>query len=77
MQSIPFIRDAMPKPASEQSAQGQDIERPFGERFGPDDAMYVTDYGVARANVVEAGLGDLLFKFVPQSGAIWKVTKVQ
>jgi glucose/arabinose dehydrogenase len=76
-QSIPFIRNEKPGPASAQNAKGKGIERPFGVRFGPDGAMYITDFGSAKINPTAAGPGDFPYEFPPKTGAIWKVTKVQ
>jgi glucose/arabinose dehydrogenase len=74
---IPFVRNAKRGPASAQDALGKGIERPFGVRFGPDGAMYITDYGAARVNRARTAQGQVPYEFPPQTGAIWKVTKVQ
>lgn len=76
-ESIPFVRNEKRGPASAQDAAGKGIERPFGVRFGPDGAMYITDYGIARVNSVAAAKGDFPYEFPPETGVIWKVTKVQ
>lgn len=75
-ETIPFVRNVKRGPASAQDALGKGIERPFGVRFGPDGAMYITDYGVVRVNPVAAGKGDFPYEFPPQTGVIWKVTKI-
>ena len=74
---IPFLRNAKRGPASAQEAAGQGLERPFGVRFGPDGAMYISDYGVARVNPARAAQGQVPYEFPPQTGAVWKVTRVQ
>jgi len=72
----PFLRNVEPGPASAQGAAGQGIERPFDVRFGPDDAMYVVDFGIARVNPARAAEGQVPYEFAPQTGVVWKVTRV-
>jgi glucose/arabinose dehydrogenase len=62
-----FITNKIPGMASTHSAGG--LEHPSSVTFGPDGAMYITDWDVARVSV--NGL-----KLQPNSGVIWKVTKV-
>jgi glucose/arabinose dehydrogenase len=61
-----FISNKQPGQASRNSAGG--LEHPSDVTFGPDGAMYITDWGVA--NVSVEGL-----KLEADSGVIWKVTK--
>ena len=75
--AVPFVRNARPGPASAQGAMGQGLERPFGVRFGPDGALYIVDYGVARINPALAAQGKPPYEFPPATGAIWKVTRTQ
>ena len=70
----PFVSNAQPGPASEQDAQGEGIERPFDVKFGPDGAMYVVDYGVARVNQARAAEGQVPYEFPTETGAIWRIT---
>jgi glucose/arabinose dehydrogenase len=70
----PFVRNAKPGPASAQEAMGQGIERPFDVKFGPDGAMYIVDYGVARINLARIAEGHLPYEFLPGTGVVWKVT---
>jgi len=70
----PFVFNAQPGPASEQDALGEGIERPFDVKFGPDGAMYVVDYGVARVNQARIEQGQVPYEFPPQTGAIWRIT---
>ncbi len=51
------------------------IERPFDVKFGPDGAMYIVDYGVARINLARIAEGHLPYEFVPDTGVVWKVTQ--
>jgi hypothetical protein len=46
-------------------------------RFGPDGAMYITDFGAVKINPTAAGSGDFPYEFPPKTGSIWKVTKMQ
>jgi len=69
---MPFAQNAMPGPASLQMAMGMGLERPFDVKFGPDGAMYITDYGVVRIN--PASEGDP-YEFPPETGVIWRVTR--
>ena len=71
----PFIQNAKPGPASEQEAMGMGIERPFDVKFGPDDAMYIVDYGVHIINMARIADDRLPFEWPPETGAIWKVTR--
>ncbi|MDQ3687288.1 MAG: sugar dehydrogenase, partial [Acidobacteriota bacterium] len=72
-QVVPFVRNQMRGPASAQGAQGQGVERPYDVKFGPDGAMYIVDYGIARVNPAREGQ----YEFPPFTGAIWKVTRTQ
>ncbi len=60
--------------ASEQGARGRALERPFDVKFGPDGAMYIVDYGVARVNLARIRDGQAPHEFPPRTGAIWRVT---
>ncbi len=71
----PFLRNARPGPASAQGAIGMGIERPHDVKFGPDGAMYVVDFGVARVNPARVATGQVPYEFPPSTGAIWKVTR--
>lgn len=48
--------------------QGRGLERPFDAAFGPDGAMYITDF-----SLVEVTPGS--YVWTPRTGAIWKVTR--
>jgi hypothetical protein len=71
---VPFIHNAKPGPASEQGAKGAGLERPFDVKFGPDGAMYIVDYGIARINMARQEEGQVPYEFPPETGIIWKVT---
>ena len=73
--AIPFVRNRQRGPASEQGATGQGIERPYGLRFGPDGAMYIVDYGIARVNPARAAQGQVPYEFPPFTGAVWRVSR--
>ncbi len=47
------------------------LERPFYVRFGPDAALYIVGFGVARINPASPGTP---YEF-PPSTVIWKVTR--
>jgi len=61
-----FITNKEPGQASRHSAGG--LEHPSDVTFGPDGAMYITDWGLARVSA--EGL-----KLEANSGVIWKVTR--
>ena len=61
-----FITNKLPGQASRRSTGG--LEHPSDVMFGPDGAMYITDWGVARISV--EGL-----KLEANSGVVWKVTR--
>lgn len=54
------------------SASGSDgLERPFDVKFGPDDAMYIVDYGVVEIDMAQIPPYDKKMG----TGTIWKVSK--
>lgn len=61
-----FIENETPGQASRHSAGG--LEHPSDVTFGPDGAMYITDWSIAR--VSEVGL-----VLEPNSGVVWKVVR--
>jgi glucose/arabinose dehydrogenase len=61
-----FMSNKIAGEASKHNAGG--FEHPSDVTFGPDGAMYITDWGVARISV--EGL-----KLEPSSGVVWKVTR--
>jgi glucose/arabinose dehydrogenase len=63
-----FVANPRPGPASNQGAKGRGLERPFDVAFGPDGAMYITDFGL-----VEVTPGGYIW--TPRTGRIWKVTR--
>jgi hypothetical protein len=67
-----FLRNAKPGPASAQGAAGMGLERPYDVKFGPDGAMDIVDYGVARINPSSPGTP---YEFPPKTGIIWKVSR--
>jgi glucose/arabinose dehydrogenase len=71
----PFIHNAQPGPASEQGALGLGLERPYDVKFGPDDAMYIVDYGQHLIVLRHIEHGHFPFEWPERTGAIWKVTK--
>jgi glucose/arabinose dehydrogenase len=60
-----FVRNDVPGEASKHGLGG--LEHPSDVTFGPDGAMYVADWGVARIST--DGL-----KLEPGSGVVWRVT---
>jgi glucose/arabinose dehydrogenase len=63
-----FVGNPRPGPASKQGAKGRGLERPFDVAFGPDGAMYITDFGL-----VEVTPGGYIW--TPETGRIWKVSR--
>ena len=64
----PFLVNKSGKPAS--ASKGGGLERPVQLEWGPDGALYVVDFGV-----IEFHKGGMTAH--PNTGVIWKVTKVQ
>ena len=67
----PFVGNAAPGPASKQNAAGNGLERPFDVKFGPDGALYISDYGVVNVNPEQMPP----YQQMPGTGAVWKVTR--
>lgn len=59
-------------PASFLGMKGKGLERPFDVKFGPDGAMYIVDYGVVTIDLSKSPP----VVYDENSGAIWKITKV-
>ncbi len=72
--AVPFVRNVKLGPASGQGAAGRGIERPLDVKFGPDGAMYIVDFGVARVNFARIKAGQVPYEFPPGTGAVWRVT---
>jgi glucose/arabinose dehydrogenase len=73
-QVMPFAMNRLPGAASAQGAMGEGLERPFDIEFGPDGALYVSDYGVARVDLDKIRAEQPPYVFPPATGAIWKIT---
>ena len=73
--AVPFVRNLSRGPASAQGAEGLGIERPYDVQFGPDGAMYIVDYGIARVNRGREAEGQVPYEFPPGTAAIWRVTR--
>ncbi len=71
---MPFAMNQLPGSASAQGAMGEGLERPFDIDFGPDGALYLTDYGVARVNLDKMRAEQPPYDFPPATGTIWKIT---
>lgn len=67
----PFVSNAAPGPASRQNAAGNGLERPFDVKFGPDGAMYISDYGVVNVNPEQMPP----YQQMAETGAIWRVSR--
>jgi glucose/arabinose dehydrogenase len=61
-----FAVNRVPGPASLNGLTG--FEHPSCARFGPDGALYLTDFGVMRA-------GPKGMELVPQTGALWRISR--
>lgn len=70
-QLMSFASNPEGRPASFDGMQGIGLERPFDVKFGPDDAMYIVDYGVVTIDLMQVPP----YVYNPNSGTIWKVTK--
>ncbi len=66
-----FVANAGGGPASASGNQGEGIERPFDVKFGPDDAMYIVDYGVVNIDMSKKPP----YAYEAGTGTIWKVSK--
>jgi glucose/arabinose dehydrogenase len=64
VQIIPFVENRTAGAASLAKSGG--LNHPVDVRFGPDGAMYITDFGVVDTQA---------FRTVPNTGVIWKVTR--
>ncbi|MBZ9731615.1 hypothetical protein LB467_18160 [Salegentibacter sp. JZCK2] len=60
-------------PASFLGMKGKGLERPFDVKFGPDGAMYIVDYGVVTIDLSKSPP----VVYDENSGAIWKITKME
>jgi len=72
--ATPFVRNVKLGPASEQGAAGKGIERPLDVKFGPDGAMYIVDFGVARVDFARIKKGQVPYEFPPRTGSVWRVS---
>ncbi len=73
--AAPFAANSTPGPASQLGQRGRGLERPFDVKFGPDGAMYIADYGIARVNLARLRRGQVPYEFPRRSGAIWRVVR--
>ncbi len=71
MRAEPFVQNRRPGPASRQGARGQGLERPYDVKFGPDGAMYISDYGIVEIDMSKAPP----YRYIPDTGAIWRVVR--
>lgn len=53
---------------------GEGLERPFDIDFGPDGAMYISDFGVAKVSLDRIRAEQPPYEFPPATGAVWKIT---
>lgn len=67
-----FATNTGDRPASYLGMQGRGLERPFDVKFGPDGAMYIIDYGVVTIDMSQSPP----YVYNENSGAIWKITKI-
>lgn len=69
----PFVVNQGGGPASAQQEQGNGIERPFDVQFGPDDAMYIVDYGAVTIDMSKKPP----YNYKAGTGVIWKVSRIE
>lgn len=74
-QTEPFAMNQLPGAASAQGAMGEGLERPFDIDFGPDGAMYISDFGVAKVSLDRIRAEQPPYEFPPATGAVWKVSR--
>lgn len=67
----PFVSNKQPGPASERGKVGKGLNHPFDVKFGPDDAMYIVDYGVVKIDPTSMSPYDP----IAGTGVVWKVKK--
>lgn len=72
-QVVPFVTNPGDRPASFYGMQDRGIERPFDVKFSPDGANYIIGYGVVTIDMSQIPP----YVYNENSGAIWKVTKVE
>jgi glucose/arabinose dehydrogenase len=70
---MPFAMNLLPGSASAQGAKGEGLERPFDIDFGPDGALYVTDYGIAMVDLDKMRAEQPPYTFPPATGAVWRI----
>lgn len=70
-QSESFVANVSEGAASAQGMEGQGLDRPFDVKFGPDDAMYIVDYGVVTIDMSKKPP----YAYKENTGAIWKITR--
>ncbi|MEX0647487.1 MAG: hypothetical protein WEA56_10110 [Balneolaceae bacterium] len=66
-----FLSNSGGGAASHQQQEGGGIERPFDVQFGPDDAMYIVDYGVVNIDMNR----EPPYDYKAGTGVIWKVSR--
>lgn len=66
-----FVANVSEGAASAQGMEGKGLDRPFDVKFGPDDAMYIVDYGVVTVDMSKKDP----YVFKENTGAIWKITR--
>lgn len=72
----PFVQNEQVGPGSTQGTPGQGIERPYDVKFGPDDAMYIVDFGSLRVNLNNIAKGKFPVQFDKGTGMLWRVRKI-
>ncbi len=72
--AVPIAQNVRRGPASALGEPGMGLERPFGVRFGPDGALYIVDFGIARVNQAAAAEGRPPYDFPRETGAVWRIS---
>ncbi|MEJ7769720.1 MAG: hypothetical protein WKF89_18015 [Chitinophagaceae bacterium] len=76
-QVVPFLKNVVDLPGSEQGKAGKALERPFDVKFGPDGAMYIVDYGQVKINPARTNIGREPYEYIPGTGMIWKLSQMK